>query len=432
MINEAPLARFAPLAGGLLKPIYADYSFANIANTIEHLLTGDLRGPLLPPDCFGGAYPRPRKVVTFFVDSFGWAFWKAHGDRFRTTRAVMEKGVVTPISALFPSTTAASVSTLNLGVPPSAHALYEWNIYIPAYGEVIQSLAFAPLGRHGQDACVKKGYDPAKMLEVHETVHQRLARHGVRSVQFSNRSYAGSAYNSVASAGADVVRHGTLSEALVQLKEMLRADAGQGLARLLLGLDRHHRPHPRARNEPSTPPRSRASGAPSTPSSATSTAPTRSICSSPITARSMPTSATRSTSTSAFRRLADCLPVSPTGNPIYPNGSPRDVFLHVRPERRDDVLATLQQGLDGIALVMPMDEALDQGLFGPGPISPGAAPQAGRHSHPSLSRPFRLVARAGCHGEHVQRPSRRPCARRTHHRFWRDRHAVEPAAARRS
>ena len=47
MINDAPLARFASLAGGLLKPIYSDYSFANIANTIEHLLTGDLRGSLL-------------------------------------------------------------------------------------------------------------------------------------------------------------------------------------------------------------------------------------------------------------------------------------------------------------------------------------------------------------------------------------------------
>ena len=34
MINEAPLARFAPLAGGLVKPLY-DYSFGNIANTIE-------------------------------------------------------------------------------------------------------------------------------------------------------------------------------------------------------------------------------------------------------------------------------------------------------------------------------------------------------------------------------------------------------------
>ena len=148
MINEAPLANFEPLAEGLIKPIYADYSFGNITDTVEYLLTGTKRGPLLPADCFGGSYPEPRKVVVVFVDSFGWQFWQQHQRRFRTTSRVIDKGILTPISALFPSTTAASVSTLNLGVLPSAHALYEWNIYIPAYGEVIQSLAFSPLGRH--------------------------------------------------------------------------------------------------------------------------------------------------------------------------------------------------------------------------------------------------------------------------------------------
>ena len=369
MINEAPLARFAPLAGGLLKPIYADYSFANIADTIEHLLTGDRRGPLLPADCFGGAYPRPRKVVTFFVDSFGWAFWKAHGDRFRTTRAVMEKGVVTPISALFPSTTAASVSTLNLGAPPSAHALYEWNIYIPAYGEVIQSLAFAPLGRHGQDACVKKGYDPAKMLEVHETVHQRLARHGVRSVQFSNRSYAGSAYNSVASAGADVIRHGTLSEALVQLKQMLEQDADKAwLGFYWASIDTIAHIHG---------PGTAFHAAEIASFWSTFDAVFRDVDSDDtvylfFADHGQVYADVRDTIyiNERFPQIADCLPASPTGNRIYPNGAPRDVFLHVRPERQDDVLCTLQQGLDGIALVLPMNEALDQGLFGPGPVSP--------------------------------------------------------------
>ena len=59
--------------------------------------------------------------------------------------------------------------------------------------------------------------------------------------------------------------------------------------------------------------------------------------------------------------LADCLPMSPTGNPIYPNGSPRDVFLHVRPERRDEVLALLHRHLDEIALVMPMDDGTGAG-----------------------------------------------------------------------
>lgn len=369
MINDASLACFTPLAGGLLKPIYADYSFANIANTIEHLLTGAKRGPLLPPDCFGGAYPRPRKVVTFFVDSFGWAFWKSHGHRFRTTRAVTEKGVVTPISALFPSTTAASVSTLNLGVPPSAHALYEWNIYIPAYGEVIQSLAFAPLGRHAQDACVQKGYDPAKMLEVHETVHQRLARQGVRSVQFANRSYAGSAYNSVASVGAEMVRHGALSEALVQLKEALEQTQDKAwLGFYWASIDTIAHIHG---------PGTSFHAAEIASFWSTFDAVFRDVDSTDTLylffadhGQVYADVGDTIYINERFPQIADCLPASPTGNPIYPNGAPRDVFLHVRPERREDVLATLQQGLKDIALVMPMDAALDQGLFGPGPISP--------------------------------------------------------------
>jgi len=157
MINEAPLAHFKPLSRGLVKPLYAGYGFGNIPDTIEYLLTGAQRGPLLPPDCFGGEYPHPQKIVLFFIDSFGWQFWREYHHRFRTTRRVVEGGTLTPISALFPSTTAASVATLNLGVLPSEHALYEWNIYIPAYGEVIQSLAFCPLGRHAPDACLRKG-----------------------------------------------------------------------------------------------------------------------------------------------------------------------------------------------------------------------------------------------------------------------------------
>src|SRR5262249_29208410 len=132
MLNEAPLARFPELVPGLVKPLYADYSFGNIPNTVEYLLTGNRHGPLLPADCFGGTYPRPQKVVLFFVDSFGWQFWQQYHRRFRTMQRVVDAGVLTPISALFPCTTAASVSTMNLGVLPAEHALYEWNIYIPA------------------------------------------------------------------------------------------------------------------------------------------------------------------------------------------------------------------------------------------------------------------------------------------------------------
>lgn len=368
LINAGPLRHFLPLAGGLVRPLYADYSFANIPNTIEYLLTGAQRVPLLPPDCFGGAYPRPEKVVTFFVDSFGWQFWQEYHRRFQTLQRVVEKGTLTPISALFPSTTSGSVSTLNLGVLPAEHALYEWNIYIPDYGEVIQSLAFSPLGRHAGDACLAKGYDPGKLLAVHETVHQRLARCGVRSIQFSHRSYAGSAYNRTASAGAEVVRHGTLAEALVQLKEALTAMEGKAwLGFYWASIDTIAHVYG---------PGTRYHAAEIASFWRTFDEVFRDVHSPDtlflFTADHGHVYAdARETIylNERFPVLADCLPVSPTGNPIYPNGSPRDVFLHVRPERKPDVLALLQRELDAVALVMPMETALEEGLFGPRQVS---------------------------------------------------------------
>jgi predicted AlkP superfamily pyrophosphatase or phosphodiesterase len=68
-------------------------------------------------------------------------------------------------------------------------------------------------------------------------------------------------------------------------------------------------------------------------------------------------------------QIADCLAISPTGQTILPNGSPRDCFLHVKPERRAEMLGVLKDHLRGIAEVLPVDEALARQLFGPQPVS---------------------------------------------------------------
>jgi hypothetical protein len=368
MINEAPLARFRPLGDGrLLRPIYADYAFANIPSTVEFLLTGEARLPLLPADCFGGVYSRPQKLVLILIDAFGWEFWQAYQHRFRATRSVVENGTLTPISALFPSTTSAAISTLHLGVLPSAHALYEWNIYIPDYGEVIQSLAFCPLGRHAQDACLRRGFDPGKLLAIATTLHQRLAKHAVRSLCFAHRSYADSAYNRMVSAGAEVVAHHSLAEGLVQLKEALLATPGKALFNFYwAGIDTTAHVHG--------------------PASSRHVAEIASFwhtfdavfeeVASPDTLYLFTADHghVRGRAEDTFHlneqlpQLPQCLGVSPTGNRIYPNGSPRDVFLHVKAERRQHVLSLLQHALADMALVLPIDMAVAEGLFGEPPV----------------------------------------------------------------
>jgi len=363
MINERSLAQFEPLGDKLLKPIYETYSFGNISPTIHFLLTGEKIGPLLPPDCFGGAYPSPEKIVLIFIDAFGWQSWQRYRESIAPMRRIAESGVVTPISALFPSTTAASVTTLNLGVLPAQHAIYEWNIYVPAFGEVVYPLLFSPLGVHARNRCAEKGYDPADMFAVRETMHERLARHGVRSLQFTHQQHLDSVYNRIASKGAELTPHTTLAQGMLQLRQAVEATRGKACFSLYW---------------PSIDSIAHQYG----PGSAFHEAESRAFwaafeailggMNSPDTLYLFTADhdqvAARADETiyinERWPELADIPPASPTGQTIWPNGSPRDLFLHVKPDRVGEVLALLKRELDGAATVLTIDDAIAEGLFG--------------------------------------------------------------------
>ena len=62
--------------------------------------------------------------------------------------------------------------------------------------------------------------------------------------------------------------------------------------------------------------------------------------------------------------LAHHLETGADGKPLAPAGSCRDLFLHVLPERLDEVVAELGRRLDGVADVRTVEELLAEGLFG--------------------------------------------------------------------
>src|SRR5256886_16191226 len=66
----------------------------------------------------------------------------------------------------------------------------------------------------------------------------------------------------------------------------------------------------------------------------------------------------------AWPELAQHMAVGADGKPLAPAGSCRDLFLHVRPERLDEVEVRLSERLAGVAEVRTVEALLDDGLFG--------------------------------------------------------------------
>lgn len=370
MINKKPLRLFQKFENGrFVKPIYKDYSFANIPATIYQLLTGEALGTILPPDCFGGSYPRPKKIVLFFIDSFGFLFWQKYWKKFKFLQKITQDGVVTPISALFPSTTAASVSTMSLGVLPSQHALYEWNLYIDKYDEVIQTLPFSPLGTRQIDKCLLLGHNPKYLLNRQETVFQKLANARVESYHVVGREFANSAYNSLVSQGATVIGFSTLESGLVNIKNILKNARNKtfisfywggidGVAHKFgPGSEKHDT---EIANFWSAVEYAFADFKKSADTLFLFTADHGSIAGDPAKTYYL---------NLEIPEIVSFLKTGKKGQVIYPNGAPRDVFLHVKAGDTKEVLGLLKQKLAGVARVMRTREAINSGLFGPPPYS---------------------------------------------------------------
>jgi len=372
MINKKPLSKFQWLEEDkLMKPIYDDYSFGNIPSTIFYLLTKEKIGNILPEDCFiSNRYLHPKKTVLFFLDSFGFYSFERYTKKFKAVKKIASEGIITPISSLFPSTTAASVTTLNLGVLPSQHALFEWNLYIEEYDEVIQTLPFSPLGDKSVDGCLKLGYDPKYLLNSHKTLYQKLKEFGIESYFFAHRDYANSSYNKIISQEATIVSFSKLAEGLINLREIIKNNGKKTFINFYLGdIDSiGHQYGPGSQQHDAQIAEFWlvfdyifAKFKKKDDILFLFTADHGQVWIDPKKTFYL---------NLEIPEIIDSLKLNKKGKIIYPNGSPRDVFLHVKEDKIEELVGILEKRLRGKAKVMLTKEALKIGVFGKPPFSP--------------------------------------------------------------
>lgn len=350
---------------GYLFPAYDDYNFARVPATVKAVFgVDDLRR--LPPDVFAGAPTRVRNVALVFVDGFGFEHWREEASEHEFFRRVTDAGTVTPLTSTCPSETAACVTSAHTGLFPTEHGLLGWDQYLAEIDRVVETLPFRtrdgdePTGPDGATASADLLFEGPPMYD------ELAAEAGVESVVLAPDEQNETAYSRRTNEGAEPRSYD--GEDLGSFGRALRDAVASGGERYVYG----YLPHVDAAAHLA----GRESDEYADALSAISDALVEEFLAGldDRTAREtlllvvadhggVDVPDDDKVDLFGVDGVADAVRRDREGDALVVGG-PRNARLHLRDGTRDRVAAALREELD--ALVLPGEEAIERGLFGPG------------------------------------------------------------------
>jgi predicted AlkP superfamily pyrophosphatase or phosphodiesterase len=201
-------------------PDYNGYNFSNINNTILSLFDISHNGKDLDKKLYSNICGT-KKVVFIYIDGLGYDSWNNYLDNYKAFHEINRSGIVSPITAIFPSTTAAASNTINTGLMPAEHGLFEWRLYIDEYDMVMKSLPFIPA--YKQDKPKFSEMDPDPSILFHgKTFYETLKENGVKSYVVSYADLLKSNYSKIMYSGTkEKKRYDFLFEGFLILKKLI-------------------------------------------------------------------------------------------------------------------------------------------------------------------------------------------------------------------
>jgi len=355
------LALFPP---GAVKPDYSGYCLSNVPSTILSIFGVNGGRPTLPRDALGDVETSGvDNVILLLCDGFGYNEWKRQSGK-GFVGAISRKGSVRPMTTVFPSTTAAALTTVSTGLTPQEHGLPEWFVYMEELGEIIVTLPFTRLGDSGRDTLVGF-FDPRALFEG-RTIFQRLRGAGVRCTSVTNRTLAQTAYTTVSRAGSDVVAYHSASDLSVSLRRLVERSRGQNMFYAYWSyvdtLEHIYGPNSdEAEVEASIISHALQEGF---LSKLDREAARRTMIIVTADHGQIAIAPEKTLYMNRWGRLAKALARSPSGKMIPTWGSARDAYMWVKDERLDETRDYLAKKLKGVASVLKTEDAISAGLFG--------------------------------------------------------------------
>lgn len=357
------------LFGEFVAPSYQDYCLSSVPSTVLSMLGARTGRPTIPStELETGS--QAEKLVLFVADGLGYYDVAPLFGDARFFQAAASEGAIVPITSVFPSTTAAALTTLATGLTPQEHCVPEWFVYIKEVDEVIATLPFAPVGERGRDRLV--GRMRPRSLFSAPTINWALRREGVDAVSFVPSGLSRSVYSKLSHAGSEIVPYITSSDLFASLRRRLEAARRRTFFYVYWEkvdtIGHAYGPGPdESRSEVSL--LSHLLKAELVDRLGPRTASETFLM---LTADhgQIPVESKSATYLNGMRPVMSALRRSPSGRRIPPWGSARDVYLSVAETKRDSVLRYLRRELGRKAMVVRTEDAVSLGIFGMGKPRP--------------------------------------------------------------
>jgi hypothetical protein len=352
------------LPPGSMKPDYEGYCLSNVPATVQSLFGLDAGRPRLPKDALGNVETsNVDNVILMLCDGLGYNEWRRNpGTGF--FGALSAKGSVRAITSVFPSTTAAALTTVSTGLTPQEHGLPEWFVYMQELGEIIVTLPFTRLGEYGRDTL--KGAFPERSLFDGAPIFRKLKGEGIGCMTFTGAYLASTVYSTMTRAGTAVTPYTSASDLSVSLRRFIEGAKGRNFVYVYWSnVDHIEHTYGQGTDE--------ALVETSLISHALQEgfldrvdreAAKRTLVLLTADHGQIAVEPEKTVYVNRFAKLTKSLQKSPHGEMIPPWGNVRDSYYLVDEDRLEETQGYLQEKLDGVATVMKTADAVKEGLFG--------------------------------------------------------------------
>ena len=209
-------------------PNYENGSIANVPATVAALLGVPFAGlPPLRDELWRPLAGGVKRVVVLIVDAMGWNLLQSERRNGNLEGMLGETAVYSKITSIFPSTTAAVLSSYWTGSAPAQHSLIGLNLFFPEHATAAQMLKFTPVFGKYPDALIDAGTEPENFLQT-AGFGEQLHQSGIPTYSFKGHEIVDSVLSKMHGRG---VEHNigvqTVADMMSRIRQVLEENPGK-------------------------------------------------------------------------------------------------------------------------------------------------------------------------------------------------------------